>query len=654
MTLRHNSTGKDLRNRYLFLGLAFMLGLTALCVRLYRLQITHGDEYQQKSEANYIKEVRVRADRGMIKDARGNILARNRPSFDLSITPAFCDACDRDVIPQLSSYLGWDLATEQRASQLVKAGKRAAPFQPVPIHLDLSRDELDTLDAHRAEISWAVDWRPVPHRDYPAGGVLSHLLGYMSEINQDELDEKNQKPDGQPYYLGDFIGRSGVERTFEPALRGDDGSFEEVVNAKGETDHELSKALATRTVAPKSGRNVILSIDMRLEEAAEKIFPGQAGAVIVVDVKTGFLKAILSRPGFDPNLLTGRVTHQQMAAMQKDPLKPLLYRPVQERYAPGSTFKAITAFAALKSGLFAAGTSIYCGGGYTLGKRRWRCDNEKGHGPMDLHHALARSCDTYFFRVGDVIGLDAIAEMGRAFGLGSPTGIGLMSEVPGVMPDVAYHDRVTPGGYQKGYALNSAIGQGDDNVTPLQLAMAYTAIANGGKLFRPQVVTRVESADGKVLEEYRPTLVRDLQLNPDHLRAVREGLTAVVNEPGGTGYGSRLPDIKFAGKTGTAQVVALGKTRLKAAQMGYWQRDNAWFAAFAPADDPEIVVVVLNEHSGFGATGSAPTAAAVVHKYFELKAEDEGRVAASTTPGGDEDAGTPVELTAGDGVTRWR
>jgi penicillin-binding protein 2 len=255
---------------------------------------------------------------------------------------------------------------------------------------------------------------------------------------------------------------------------------------------------------------------------------------------------------------------------------------------------------------------------------------------MDLHHALAYSCDTYFFRLGDVLGLDTIADMGRAFGFGQRTGIGVVSEVPGVMPDTAYHDRVTPGGYQKGYALNSAIGQGDDNVTPLQLVMAYATIANGGTLYRPQVVRRLESADGKLIKEFGPDVVRRLGLNPEHRRAVVEGLTAVVNEPGGTAYASRLPDIKFAGKTGTAQVVALGKTRLKKEQIGYWERDNAWFAAFAPASDPEIAVVVLSEHSGFGASASAPVAASVIQTYFDLKHDEEVAKSAPL------DAGTPA------------
>lgn len=623
MTLGQNSAGgKDLRTRYLYLGLAIFLAMTLLAGRLYRLQITHWEEYSQKSEANYIKEVRVRADRGMIKDVRGGVLATNRPSFDLSITPAFCEHCTDVVLPMLSNFLNWDEALLQRVDAMVKSGKHMAPFQPVPLALDLNRDQVDTLDAHRGEISWAVEWRPVAHRSYPAQTVLSHLLGYMNEITQEELDEHKQGPNGESYYLGDFVGRRGIERSFEQALRGVDGNFEEVVNAKGQTDPELTKSFASKTVAPQSGNNVVLSVDMRLQEAAEKAFSGVAGAVVVVDVRTGFLRALVSRPGFDPNLLTGRVSPQEMLTLAGDPLKPLTYRPTQQHYNPGSTFKVITLLAALKSGSFTPSTSVFCNGGYTLGRRRWRCDKESGHGYMEARSALQYSCNTYFWKVADTLGLDPIAEMGRAFGLGQNTGIEVVGEVPGIMPDSEYHNRLTPGGYNKGLALNSAIGQGDDNVTPLQLAMVYATIANGGTLYRPQVVRRVETAEGKVLQQFEPKIVRKLNINQAHRRVVVDALTAVVNEPGGTAYRSRLKDIIVAGKTGTAQVVTLGKKRLKKEQIGYWQRDNAWFAAFAPAEDPEVVVVVLNEHAGFGAAESAPAATAILQKYFDLKHED--------------------------------
>ena len=627
MTLGTAGTGRDLKQRTLALALLMTAGLLLLAVRLYRLQVIQGDDYSAKSVANFVKEVRIRADRGTIRDRRGEVLVDNRPSFDVFVTPAFCERCADEVLPRLAGWLGWDEAQRAHVDGLLRTGRRNAPFQPVPVELDLTRDELDTLAAHKTELP-GVDWPAVPHRHYRAGPVLSHVVGYMNEITQEELD---RPATGTPYALGDFVGRRGVERYFEQELRGADGSRQEVVNARGETLRELSDLLVGRApVAPRPGDTVVLSVDLRLQAEAERAFPGVAGAVVVMDVRTGFLLAVVSRPGYEPNLLTGRVTAAQMAEMARDPLQPMIFRPTQQHYSPGSTFKVVTALAALHSQVLSPSAVVSCSGGYSLGARRWRCWNEAGHGPMNARDALQHSCDTYYYRVADLLGLDPIADMGRALGLGAPTGLGVVAEVPGIMPDSAYHDRLTPGGYTKGLALNSAIGQGDVNVTPLQLAVVYAAVANGGQVFRPQLVRRIESPDGKTLQEFQPELVRQVEMDPEHHRLVVEALAAVVNEPGGTAYRSRLPDLRFAGKTGTAQVTALGKVRVKKEAMGYWLRDHAWFAAFAPAEEPEIAVVVLNEHGGHGASEAAPTAAAIIRKYFQLKGSDASASIAAT------------------------
>jgi penicillin-binding protein 2 len=236
--------------------------------------------------------------------------------------------------------------------------------------------------------------------------------------------------------------------------------------------------------------------------------------------------------------------------------------------------------------------------------------------------AIRASCDVYFYKLGDILGIDPIAEVGREFGLGSATNLGVAAEVPGVMPSSEYHNRVTPGGYTKGMALNTSIGQGDVNVTPLQLAMLYAAIANGGHLYQPQIVQRVETPEGVLVQEFPPKLVRDVTMTQQQRDTLIAGLIGVVNEPGGTGFRARLPDVTVAGKTGTAQVARIGAVRVKTKDLSYWLRDHAWFASFAPAQDPELVVVVLNEHSGFGGAEAAPTAAAIFKKYFELKRID--------------------------------
>lgn len=625
-TLGNSTPGRDLKRRFLWLGLAMVGGMVVLATQLYRLQIIRGEEYSAKSVANFVKEVRLRADRGVIKDARGTILVDSRPSFDAFITPAFCTDCSTVVIPKLTELLGWDAEQRLKVDEQVKGAKRNAPFQPLPVRIDLTRDELDRLNARR-DILDGVEVVPVPHRNYRSETVLSHVLGYMNEITQEELERLNA--DGAKYALGDYIGRRGLERYFEPKLRGVDGVRKEVVNARGQTIEELNDKLGENSVIPpQAGSNVVLSIDMRLQEEAERVFPGVAGAVVAIDVNTGYIKALVSRPGFDPNLLTGRVTPQQMAAIVKDPLQPMINRVAAAHYSPGSTFKVVTQLAAFKSGLFRPDTVVNCPGGYKLGARTWRCHKESGHGPVNAKQAMAYSCDTWFFKVADTLGLDPIAEMGRALGLGSPTGIGVLGEVPGIMPTSEYHDRLSPGGYTKGMALNSAIGQGDDNVTPLQLAGVYAAIANGGTLYKPQLVQRIEDLDGQVVESYDPQVVRTVDINPEFRKVIVDGLVAVANEPGGTAFRARLQykdaleGIEVAGKTGTAQVVAIGAVRLKKDQMDFFTRDHAWFAGFAPVDKPEIAVVVLNEHGGHGGVEAAPTGMAVMAKYFELKKQD--------------------------------
>lgn len=620
MTLGQDSSGRDLRRRFLYLGLFMVAALLAVIVRLYRLQITQGEEYQAKSVANFVKEVRVPADRGVIKDARGVILVDSRPSFDVFVTPAFCKDCLQTVLPRLGQLLDWDELQLAKAEELYRAGRRRGAFQPVPVAVDLPRDQHDLISAQLGALA-GVDIDAVPHRNYRAGPVLSHVLGYMNEIGPEELDRLNAS--GGKFLLGDYIGRRGLERYFERKLRGQDGVRREVVDAKGKTIDALNAKLGPSAFVESSpGNNLVLSIDMRLQEAAERAFPGVAGAVVVVDVRTGFIKAIVSRPGYDPNLLTGRVTPQQLQAIMRDPLQPMVNRVAANHYSPGSTFKVVTSLAAFKSGQFTPASVVNCPGGYRLGRRVWRCHKDEGHGPKDGRAALQVSCNTWFYKVADTIGLDPIAEMGKSLGLGQPTGVGVLAEVPGIMPSEEYHEKRSLGGYTKGMALNASVGQGDDNVTPLQLAMVYAAIANGGTLHKPQLVERLETPEGKVIEEYGPSVVRKVDIAEPHRKAIVDALKSVVNEAGGTAYSKRLKDVVVAGKTGTAQVARIGAVRLKMHQLDFFQRHHAWFAGFAPADDPEIAIVVLNEHGGMGGTDAAPTGMAVFQKYFDLKKQD--------------------------------
>ena len=621
--LGQQNDAKDLRPRLIGVGVFFIAGLLVLSVNLYRLMVVRYEEFNALSVDNQFKDVRLRAPRGLIRDRRGEVLVDARPSLDVFITPAFCQKCSAEVIPRLAEVLQWDEEQRARVEALLKAAHGPQRYQPLIAAVDISREEFDQLLARQFLLP-GVDLEPVPHRSYRAGPTLAHILGYMNEITQDELTKLNGSLERPPYALGDYIGRRGVERGFEHAIRGTDGWVKHVVNARGEVMRDARGNLLRggTSEAPVAGNNVVLSLDARLQAEAERAFPGTAGAVIAMETKTGFIRAIVSRPAFDPNEMTGRVSPKRVAQLNQDPLQPMVFRAGAEHYHPGSTFKVVTLLAALQSGVVTPTTTAVCNGGYTLGNRRWRCHNERGHGVVDAKRAIQVSCDTYFYRAADLMGIDPIAAVGKQLGLGGPSNLGVAAEVPGVMPDSAYHNRVTPGGYTKGMALNTAIGQGDVNVTPLQLAVLYSAIGNKGHVLNPQIVQRIETPDGKVVESYAPKQVRQFEMTDEQHKLLIDGLVSVVNEPGGTATRSRSTEYTIAGKTGTAQVARLGTVRLKKEQMDYFERDHAWFAAFAPAEDPELTVIVLNEHGGHGGSDAAPTAAAVFAKYFELKKAD--------------------------------
>jgi penicillin-binding protein 2 len=623
--------------------LLWMAGVASFCffvllVRLYQLQILRGEEYKGKADENFVKELRVPADRGFIFDRNKRILVDSRPSYDVTLTPSFCrKECD-EVLARLSAMLS--LAPEEitRVRDHLGSARGLVRFRPFTVKVDISRDELDVVSAHKLELN-GVEVMPTPHRNYRYGALGAHLLGYMNEVGGEELDRLNAElprtePDNLPYQMGDYVGRRGLEKRYQATLRGVEGKKREVVDAKGnaKADSDLIPS-ELREEPSRPGKNLVLSLDWRLQELAEKTFPGRAGAVVALDPKTGFLLALIDRPSPDPNKMSGRISRAELKAIHSDRLKPELFRAIQQHYHPGSTFKMVTTLAALEEGILKPGGTVYCPGYYRLGSYSWRCDKDSGHGTVDLTHALGASCNVFYYHLGDRLGSDRIAKYAHALGLGHPTGLDMTGEISGVIPDQAWHDKYTPGGYRHGFALNTAIGQGDVNVTPLQLLVAYTALATGGTVWKPQVVMRIEDDKGEVVKEFAPVQQNRLQLKPESVMAIQLGLKAAVNLPFGTAYRSRLKEVEMAGKTGTAQVVKLGAKRLKAWEIDYFERDHAWFVAFAPADDPRIAVVVLNEHSGFGASNAAPTAAAMIKYYLELlEADALERAGAPRTP----------------------
>jgi penicillin-binding protein 2 len=606
-----------LRRRILVYGAAVGLGLFVLLGRIWYLQIQKGEEFSAKSSGNFIKELRVPADRGMILDRRGVRLVDNRPSWDVYVTPAFCGDCE-EVLGRLAAYLALDAEERTRLDESVRKARGLQRFQPLLVRLDLSRDQLDVIEANRDDLP-GVDVISAPHRDYLHGSLAAHMIGYLGEVSPEELEKARQR--GLEVVLGDYVGKTGVERRFESYLRGRDGMQRVVTDARGQRIPQLEGLIpkSERFIPSVPGNNVVLSIDVRLQEAVEEIFDVPAGAVVVMEVNTGYVLAIVSKPGFDPNRMTGRISREELRAISEDPLRPMLFRPLQSHYHPGSIFKVIAQLAAFEHGF---ATDVHCGGGYTLGRRRWRCHKESGHGWVSPEEALQVSCDTWFYAAADKIGLDALADMSRRFGLGATTGLDLGWEVPGIVPSVEYYEKNVRGGYTRGFALNSVIGQGDSNVTPLQMAVVYSAIANGGTIYRPQVVRRIERPEGYVVQEFLPEARRTIDVPRAHLDRVRKGLEMVVEVPGGTAYAYRIPGRRTAGKTGTAQVVRIGTIRQKAEEMEFFTRDHAWFAAYGPVEEPEVVVVVLNEHGGSGGRNAAPYAMKILERYFQILEED--------------------------------
>jgi penicillin-binding protein 2 len=625
--------------------------IVLLIFRLYALQIRRGEELVSKGRRNFVQQLTVPHDRGIIYDRHGRILVDNRPSLDLQIIPAFLG---RPAAAQLTlTHLGrlLNLAAEDTARLTATLAQRRGldRFVPIIVRRDLTPEEVEGVEQERSLLRIdGVDIVEGRRRTYHYGSLAAHVLGYVSEIDAPSLEQERGRGNPLAYDLGNMVGREGIERSYEVQLRGVDGRQKVIVDAKGRRQKlpELDALMGgTAHVQPVPGHNVYLTLDLELQVRAEAAFKehGIAGSVVALDPRSGALLSLVSLPAYDVNFVSGISSRQTKGGLDADPLKPWINRSIAGQYAPGSTFKPVTALAALGARVAAPHERIGCPGYYKLGRHVWRCWKEHGHGALGMHEAMKRSCDTFFYTIGGRTGLDPIAKMARQLGLGSRTGIALRGEQPGNAPTEAFHNRVdaSTGGYQRGMSINTAIGQGSTLVTPLQLAITYSALAHGTQAFVPQLVDRIESADFRTTESLLagdqvltrvhgeppvpiyaldPQVLTQLEVPPAHMDVVRQSLQAVSSEPGGTGYGRRSRRVSMAGKTGTAQVVRLGRERLRDWQTDYVERDHAWFAGYAPAKDPEIVVVVLNEHGGHGGPAAMPVAVAVIDAYFDLKA----------------------------------
>lgn len=464
-------------------------------------------------------------------------------------------------------------------------------------------------------------------RRYIHGELAAHVLGFVNEVSLQELKESNGS-----YFVGHKVGRQGIEQSYERVLRGADGVRRIVVDARGRRLEESRQQALLGDVRvmwpPIAGLDLQLSLNLALQRYVQQAFVGKAGAVVALDPNTGYVLAMASFPAYNPNHVVGRNNAPVLRQLSTDPLKPWINRAIQSHYPPASVFKPIVALSALGQGVITAQDKQWCGGQFTMARNTWRCVKQRSHGWVDLNTALRKSCDVYFYQLGKALGTDLLAKGAQQLGFGRVSGIDLPQEVAGFIPNCAYY-RKRQGYCAPGFAINSSIGQGDVTATALQLAAAYAALANGGTVYRPQVVRAISQA-GQLHKEYAPEIAAYIDAKPEDLAVIRQALSQVMQR-GGTAYGLRwnpnwpqlakwlrTTKLSMGAKTGTGQVVRLGSQRPASPQdVPYKQRDHAWFVGFAPSHRPEIVVVVLVEHGGWGSQAAAPIGCDIIRAWSQ-------------------------------------
>ena len=559
-------------------------GFMIVLLRVFQLQVILGAKYYTLSERNRIREVILPAARGRIYDRNGVVLAYSRPSFSISAVPR---EITEKSLKELSQLLNIpDSIIRDRLKLAVK------PQRGVRIAQDVDFSMIAKVAERMRELR-GVFFEVEPWRKYFFADTICHLIGYLREINREELEKlKGYRP-------GDYIGRAGIEAVYENYLRGRNGIKYIEVDALGRELGELSDKRAT---PPQAGFDLFLTLDINLQRLASKLLsPYERGAVVAIDPSTGGILCLYSKPGFDPNLF-GKLTPSGWQELKSSKGSPFYNRAIMASYPPGSTIKPIVALAALRKGV-SDSNFLPCRGYYLFGGRKFKCWGV--HGKSDLKRGIAYSCDVYFYQLGLSTGLDELSRTALEFGFGSPTGIDLPGENRGFVPTKAWYIAHYKGNrWPRGVVLNLSIGQGEMLVTPLQLALSYTAIANNGYFYTPHLLDRIEK-EGEVIVKYHPQKER-IGIKKDAFKIVRDALLAAVEW--GTGKSARVWGVKVCGKTGTAQ--------------NPHGKDHAWFVGYAPADNPKIVVCVLIENIGSGGKFAAPVAREIIREYLGVKPKE--------------------------------
>lgn len=586
---RSEAPGQGRARRIIALsGVLFLI----LVLRLFHIQVLSSGGYLRLSLDNQFRELRIAAPRGLILDRNGRELAKNVAACEASLATRTLDR-NPQILAELAGHM--DRPESDLRALLERSREERRPR--VTLDKDLSKERVLMLEERLPELPGLAlqDWA---RRSYPRDELGAHLLGYVGEVREEEVQNDRRNP--RAYRPGDLIGRSGVERTYENFLRGADGKEMILVNARG-THLETVQLLP-----PEPGHDVVLTLDLDLTAQLDSAlaFWG-AGAGLVMDVHTGEILAAASRPAFDPNLLVGGIPEPLWQELVTDPGKPLFNRVAKATYAPGSIFKPLIALAGLEDGVIRSSTRYRsCTGGLRLGRRVFRCWEEAGHGSVGVVGAIEESCDVYFYQLGEEMGIDRIADVARRFGLGKSTGSDLDDEARGLVPDSAWYDeRFGEGRWSMGNVWNVSIGQGEVLVSVLQMARVYAALANGGFMPTPRLRHHLEDGAGNTVIPFSPSRGEQMQIGAAALARVREGLEDVLHGEDGTARGSALPGFRAAGKTGTVQ--------------NPHGTEHAWFCGYAPADEPEIAIALIVEHGEHG-SDIAPIFRHLVATWFDL------------------------------------
>jgi penicillin-binding protein 2 len=590
-------------NLYLLSGF-FILLITLYGLRLYYLQIIKGEFFLNQAENNRIRIEPVSAPRGIIYDRQGTVLVDNRPAYHVYLVREKVNV--QEIIKKLSAFCN---VPEENLKAVLEKNRRMPLFKPIRLMSDINWDCLAKIEANSYRLPGVyVDVEPV--RSYRFPGMASHILGYLGEITEEEL----AKPEYADYSGGDDIGRTGIEKSYEKVLRGSRGIREVEVDALGRKLRVLDEK------DPTPGHAIWLTIDAHIQYKAEELMKDLEGAVVAIDVKTGAVRAMVSSPTFDENLFVKGISPDDWKRLNSDPRHPLLNRAIQSAYPPGSTIKPFIALAGLQEGLIGKADRVNCPGFFRFGNRDYRCWKKGGHGGVDLYRAITESCDVYFYSLGNRLGITKLSTYFRMFNFGSPTGIEIPGEKSGIVPDPEWKLRFLRQPWHKGETISVSIGQGYLSVTPLQLAVAYGAIASDGILRKPFLVEKIE---GEEKSKNHVPETKSIPIKPEYIKMVKAGLEGVVKDPKGTAHRIWKETMPIAGKTGTAQVIKFAERVENESKIPKQFRDHAWFAGYAPSSDPEIVVVALVEHGGHGASAAAPIVASIIEEYFLVsKAKD--------------------------------